>query len=230
MIDALGERKVRWVASNQAINAPLVGLDVRPGERIGAVTGTGDILFNLIVAGALVESADSDPEQTAYVRRKRENVVADDQESFLYEGITESKYSTQGQIRRRHSHFSDPNIWQRLRQNIGNLRDPELADIGDFLSTRNFDKAFLSNAPGWGYTGETESGMLNGRIDCNRIFDACAQSLPQGGLAYRVRFARQWFLGTTYENFESVPSLAQKAAVMEEKIGGMWIPEVYRRI
>ena len=219
--------KIRWVASNQIVQAPLVGLEIKPNDKVGAVVGTGDILFAMVAQGAIVESADTDPQQLKYVRMRIDQLKKGDHEAFLYSGMGENGYSTVEEVAKRTAYFSDAKRWEKLRENIDKLRDPEQADIGEFLEKRKFDKIFLSNAAGWGYTGETEWGKISGDIDCRRIFDACSKSLDPGGLVYRVRFEFQWFFGKEYEGFELDKGLTGKAQAIEES---SWITEIYRRI
>ncbi|MFA4887455.1 MAG: hypothetical protein WC595_04530 [Candidatus Nanoarchaeia archaeon] len=219
--------KVRWVASNQVVQAPLIGLEVKENDHIGAVVGTGDILFAMIAEGAFVESADTDPKQIEYVKLRMGQVRADKHHDFLYSGLELNVYSTPKEIAARTAYFSDQKRWEQLKRNISKLKDPDLEDIGKFVGGKRFDKIFLSNAAGWGWTGETEGGMIAGDIDCRRIFDICSKSLDQGGLVYRVRFGFQWFFGKEYEGFELDKDLTQKAQRSEQS---SWITEVYRGV
>ncbi|OIO81070.1 hypothetical protein AUJ84_01890 [Candidatus Pacearchaeota archaeon CG1_02_32_132] len=137
----LGVPRPEYHRTNEDLLAIVTGLDIREGDDVLAVAGSGDQSFAMLERGAKVTAVDYSREQFRFMKKRVKFLLEGDRRRFLLAGENRHLGVRPG------DYFSEELV-ERIIENINNLK---ILCPGDFLQTLasfpkgSFNKVYLSN-------------------------------------------------------------------------------------
>lgn len=242
--------KVVFPYTNESLDAIIAGLDVKKGDNILAVLGSGDQPFAMIAEGARVVAIDTSHLQIDYAKRRLE---------CLKQGITEGFFGCKDEIKelekrgdrdaesekksaeQSDTYFKSERRMEKVLANMHNLSSIEGSILDKKVLQGGFNKVYVSNVIEWHMRDLLEEfgckdivSMHKGHVyNLNMI----GRSLNPGGLIYvsdsrsilTDRKIKEYGLGELEKpEPEKDEELSAKATRLE-KSELRWFPAVYRR-
>lgn len=221
---------LRFPVTNERLEAVVAGLDVKEGDRILAVCGSGDQAFALLENASYVLAADLNEFQVKYAESRAELLKKGDIGGFFsqprYYDAEEANDFMHMKI-----YFSKEGRLERIREKLARL-DFRVADFTGCLESAQFNKFFISNILGYhGFCMNSE---------CCRLMKLLSSRLPAGGLIYiannddleRSRTYASAFIRINQPDMwpkELVKDeMLTKEAASRESL--LWKPAVYRKL
>lgn len=172
-----------YSSTNENLEGLVVGLDVKPEDRIIAVGGCGDQAFALLENAGSVIVVDSNPAQIELIRKRTKLLQDGDYQRFLKVeevGSADGCFSgeqmpeiVQANEKRRGIYFSNEGRLERARKNLANLEIRGPIDVIEASKSTEHNKIYLSNIIGFG------------EMFCDiSVLRDIAESLPPNGLVY----------------------------------------------
>lgn len=224
---AIGSLGISYLRSNESVRSALDGLEISRGDRVFAITGSGDFSFAAIGRGAEVHSYDYDRKQVSLVDFRERDLGNGNLKGFrLYYDLAEY----------RNRYFDDPNVIKSIRANLLRLFNRFTRDFVD-EDLGGFNKFFLSNALLYEFCLE-EDDVREERVrrftqklpeDC-LVYISSTLSLPGGQRAavdHRRGYDRAGLVMDT--SLTAIARRIHKEDLIKDRLLHGWTPGVFRK-
>lgn len=231
-------RQLKYIFTNETLEAIIAGLNIRPSDCVLAVAGSGDQAFALLESGCRITAIDNISAQIRFVQRRALALSRGDYSEFLDLSIPEEcrglifseyeKMALVGYVKKRERFFLEGDRLMRIQANLGNLEVVEALDLFRFVQGRKFTKVYLSNVLGYSYENcsEVKAGLR-----------ALARSLPINGLIYvsnhgslEYLFSKDTPLKPAFLPEELFLDRDLTESAVKHETNAKFIPGVYRKI
>jgi hypothetical protein len=220
---------VGYPYTNESLDAIIQGLEIKQGDKVLSVLGSGDQAFAMLEFAESVIATDNNIRQVKYAEERRNLLAIGNVEQFLLLG-NDSEQCTKQNRDRSIDYFKEPGRLERIRQNLGKLKIKE-GDFTYLLGRELFTKIYLSNALGYRSSIIYEEACY--------LAAKMVQSMEIGGLLYisnnedleRAKYYTDAFVHCNRK--DNWPKglvldlqLMEKASELEH----FWKPAVFRRV
>lgn len=141
--------KVTFPCTNESLDAIIAGLDVKKGDNILAVLGSGDQAFAMIAEGARVVGIDTSELQIKYVNQRIECLRQGNLDEFLKYPQKDDKDEKDISAENCKRYFNSEGRNKRILENLQNLSIINGSILDDELPIGCFNKIYISNVIEW---------------------------------------------------------------------------------
>ncbi|MDI6738339.1 MAG: hypothetical protein QME12_07555 [Nanoarchaeota archaeon] len=221
---------LRFPVTNERLEAVVAGLDVKEGDRILAVCGSGDQAFALLENASYVLAADLNKLQVEYARTRAELLKQGNIDGFFsqprdYNGGEANDFMHMK------NYFSKKGRLGRIREKLDKAGFVN-SGFTECLGIQQFNKFYISNIIGY------YEFCMNS--ECCKLMRLLSGRLPKGGLIYIANNDEMERSRTYASAFIRLnqPDMWPKELAKDETLtteaasreSSLWKPAVYRKL
>ena len=219
---------ILYPRTNECIEAILLGLDLKPEDRVLAIGGSGDQALAILGYVKKVKVVDSDPEQIAYIKFRVDMIKKGDSLTPTYPQTRDNM------MYMKQTYFDSEHNTKTVRNKIDCLEVAEPSDIISVAKNENwFTKLYLSNALAF------RKKLPPRKI--RELLNTVSSNLPSGGLIYlpnHDQLCSDFKPGRDYDNPIAPKGMLPKNLELESKLTALarkkerygWLPAVYKKV